>query len=269
MARTKLVAGNWKMNLTQASGAALAENVAGLCAARQDVDVVVFAPFTMLARLQDTVQRSRHIRHGAQDVFWLPKGAFTSQISAQHLTDVGVSHCLVGHSETRGRFGALEVPESTLGYFGETEETINLKIKTLLFHSIQPVLCVGETQAERDAGQTEAVIAAQLKGALAGIDAVELYFFVVAYEPVWAIGTGQTCSADEAERICRFIREWFGSHFNDPELADQVRVLYGGSVKAANASELFDQPNIDGGLVGGASLQAEEFAGIVRAALPK
>lgn len=264
MARTKLVAGNWKMNLTQASGAALVESFLQQVDARVDVDVLVCPPFTMLPKIKDTL-RNTHLRLGAQDVFWAEKGAFTGQISAAMLADVGVSHCLVGHSETRGRFGKLETPESTVPFFAETDETINHKIRALLWHSINPILCVGETLEEREAGRTEAVIAAQLEGAVKGFDAAELWFFVVAYEPVWAIGTGKTCASDEAERVCAFIRSWFASHFDEPELAENIRVLYGGSVKSANAHELFRQPNIDGGLVGGASLDPLEFANIVRA----
>lgn len=264
MARTKLVAGNWKMNLTQSSGTALVETFLTEVKSRTDVDVLVCPPFTMLDRIHESVKNT-HLRVGAQDVHWVESGAFTGRISPAHLVDMGVSHCLVGHSETRGRFGKLEIPESTVGHFNETNETVNLKIRQLLFHAIQPILCVGETLAEREAGQTEAVIAEQLAGALKDVDEAELYFFVVAYEPVWAIGTGQTCPSDEAERICAFIRAWFAEHYSN-ELAEEVRVLYGGSVKSSNAHELFHKPNIDGGLVGGASLVADEFARIVMAA---
>lgn len=265
MQRTKLVAGNWKMNLLQSTGTALVEAFLQQAELRQDVDVVICPPFTLLGKIKDDLKRS-HIHLGAQDVFWAESGAFTGQISPKMLADLGVSHCIVGHSETRGRFGKLETPESTLGFFAESDETISLKLKSLLWHSIQPILCVGETLAERDAGTTESVIAAQLEGALGSFDPAELFFFVVAYEPVWAIGTGQTCATEEAERVCAFIRSWFSDHFKDPDLSDQVRVLYGGSVKSSNAKELFRQPNIDGGLVGGASLDATEFAKIVASA---
>jgi triosephosphate isomerase (TIM) len=260
-----MVAGNWKMNLTHASGTALVEGFLAQVAVRKDVDVVICPAFTMLAKIRDEVKNT-HIRVGAQDVFWKESGAFTSHISPEQLTEVGVSHCIVGHSETRGRFGVLEVPESTIGFFAETDETVNLKIKALLYHSITPILCVGETLEEREAGKTEEVISAQLKGAFEGIDAAELFFSVVAYEPVWAIGTGKTCAADEAERICGLIREWFNTAYGDPDLAENVRVLYGGSVKAANANELFRKPNIDGGLVGGASMITAEFINIVASA---
>lgn len=263
--RTKLVAGNWKMNLTQSSGAALVESFLQNVELRSDVDVVVCPPFTMLQKIREEI-RNTHLHLGAQNVFWEDQGAFTSFISAPMLVDVGVSHCIVGHSETRGRFGKLETPENTLGYFAETDETINLKIKRLLWQSIFPILCVGETLAEREAGQTETMIAQQLEGALQGIEGVELYSFIVAYEPVWSIGTGKTCPTDEAERVCGFIRDWFRNKYGEDELAENIRILYGGSVKAANAKELFSQPNIDGGLVGGASLDANEFSNIVKSA---
>ncbi len=265
MKRTKLVAGNWKMNLTQSSGAALVETFIQQVELRQDVDVVICPPFPFLAKMREGL-RNTHVRLGAQDVFWESQGAFTGQVSAPMLGDLGVSHCIVGHSETRGRFGKLETDPETLPYFAESAITLHLKVKALLWHSISPILCVGETLEEREAGKTEEVIAEQLQGVLGELDPAELYFFVVAYEPVWAIGTGQTCPTDEAERVCKFIREWFGSHFSDPDLSDQVRVLYGGSVKSSNAKELFNQPNIDGGLVGGASLEATEFAKIVASA---
>lgn len=265
MQRTKLVAGNWKMNLLQSTGSALVETFLQKVELRQDVDVVVCPPFTLLGRLREDLRRS-HVHLGAQDVFWAEEGAFTGRISAKMLADLGVGHCIVGHSETRGRFGKLETPESTLGFFAETDETIALKIRALFYHSVEPILCVGETLSERQAGKTEDVIAAQLEGALGDFDAAELFFFVVAYEPVWAIGTGETCATEEAERICGFIRDWFKTKFNDPDLPEHIRILYGGSVKSSNAKELFTQLNIDGGLVGGASLDATEFAKIVASA---
>lgn len=265
MARTKLVAGNWKMNLSQSTGVALVEAFLQQVERRQDVDVVICPPFPILSKIRDEV-RDTHIKLGAQDVFWMESGAFTGQVSAPMLVDIGCSHCIVGHSETRGRFGKLEIPESATGYFAETDETVRLKIKALLYQSLEPILCVGETLAEREAGRTEAVIAAQLEGALQGFDAAEMFFFIVAYEPVWAIGTGKTCEPDEAERVCGFIRQWFAERFQEPELAENVRILYGGSVKSSNAKTLFSQPNIDGGLVGGASLEAAEFAKIVASA---
>lgn len=262
--RTKLVAGNWKMHMTHVQAAAHVKSCMAQIDAKSNVDVVICPPFLAIPKLSDAL-RSSHIRLGAQDVFWKESGAFTGQISASMLSDFNVSHCIVGHSETRGRFGKLETPESTLPFFSETDLTVNLKIKALLFRSINPILCVGETLAEREAGRTDEVIQNQIRGALQGIEDAELYFFVVAYEPVWAIGTGKTCDSAEANRVCGMIRQTTREMYSS-ELADEVRILYGGSVKASNANELFKQPDIDGGLVGGASLDPNEFSFIVMCA---
>ncbi len=261
---TKLVVGNWKMNNTAAESAAAVEGFIKLVSAKSNVDVVVCPPYLSINRVREIV-RNTHIKVGAQDVFWKESGAFTGRISPLMLSDCGVTHCIVGHSETRGRFGKLEVSEESLGYFAETNHTVNLKIRALLFQAIMPILCVGETEEERAEGKTEDVIREQLAAGLEGIDSAELYFFVVAYEPVWAIGTGKTCDSGEAGRVCRFIRSTLGDLL-DKDVAENVRVLYGGSVKASNAAELFAQDGIDGGLVGGASLDPNEFSRIVMSA---
>ncbi len=262
--RNKLVVGNWKMNLTVAEASATVEALVRQLGHRPDVEVGICPPYLSIARVRDAI-RGTPIKLGAQDVFWVDSGAFTGKVSASMLRDVGVQICIVGHSETRGKFGKLEVPEHTLGHFAETDETVNLKLKALLYQSIDPILCVGETLAEREAGDTDKVIGDQLRTALRDIDPDELFSGVVAYEPVWAIGTGQTCDCAEAERVCKLIRDNLGETLS-AEAAAQMRVLYGGSVKASNSAELFAQPNIDGGLVGGASLNAEEFARIVMTA---
>lgn len=262
--RTKLVAANWKMNKTVREGAASVEAFIKHVSAKSNVDVVICPSYMAIAKVRE-LTRNTHIHTGAQDVFWNEEGAFTGKISAKMIAECGVTYCIVGHSETRGRFGKLEVPESTIEYFAETDETVNLKIRCLLYNSINPILCVGETESERAEGRTEQVIRMQLAGALAGLDPAELYFLSVAYEPVWAIGTGNTCDAEEANRVCGLIREALSAQL-DADVADQVRILYGGSVKAANAGELFRQPNIDGGLVGGASLDPMEFSRIVMSA---
>jgi triosephosphate isomerase len=259
--RTKVVAGNWKMNFTAKEAAAAVQTFIELVAARVDVDVILCPSAIVIPKVRELI-RNTHLKLGAQDVFWEDSGAFTGQISAPMLADAGVNFCIVGHSETRGRFGKLEIPPSTMSYFGETDETVNLKIKRLLYHAINPILCVGETLAERESGNTEAVIEGQLKAGLAGIDSSEFYFSVIAYEPVWAIGTGQTCAAEEANRVCAFVRHVLGE-FWDQDVAREVRILYGGSVKGANSHELFKQSDIDGGLVGGASLDPAEFSRIV------
>lgn len=262
--RCPLVAGNWKMNLTSAEGEALVEELLHLAQENFDIDVVVCPPFLSIPKIADVCRRSR-IKLGAQDCFWKDSGAFTSHVSIRQLQEFRVDFCIVGHSETRGRFGVLEVPESTIPFFGETEETINHKIRALLYHGVTPILCVGETIVERKAGSTDQIIKDQLIGALKEIDPAEMYGLVIAYEPVWAIGTGETCDAAEAERVCGEIRKVF-AQIADQDAADHIRILYGGSVKPGNAKELFSQPNIDGGLVGGASLSSNDFFSIIQSA---
>ena len=264
MMRTKLVAGNWKMNMTQAEAEAAVESFIKFVDAKSNVDVVVCPPYLAIHHVAEVLHHT-HVKVGAQDVFWLDKGAFTGRVSAPMLSAADVSFCIVGHSETRGRFGKMEVAESTLSAFGDTDEIVNLKLKALLYHSINPIVCVGETAAERACGTTDQVIEAQLRGAFAGVDPAELYFSSVAYEPVWAIGTGDTCDSAEASRVCGMIRLCLASIL-DANVADHVRILYGGSVKSSNSAELFSQPDIDGGLVGGASLDPKEFSLIVMSA---
>ncbi len=255
-----LVVGNWKMNLTAREASAFASGMAGVVPTGANVEVAIAPSFTSLLAAA-MVLGDTPIKVSAQDVFWMTKGAFTGQISAEMLADLGVEYCIVGHSETRGRFGKLEVDPSTLPYFSEMDETISLKITALNDAGIVPILCVGETQAERESGKTHEIISGQLKGALSKLaHDVDL---VVAYEPVWAIGTGQTCDAEEANKVCALIR------LAIQQLArpKSLRVLYGGSVKASNAGELFAEQFIDGGLVGGASLDISEFREIVKSAL--
>jgi len=262
--RTKLVAGNWKMHMTVPQATAMIESLIPAVQAKTTVDVVVCPPYLAIPKVKE-LTRNTVIKVGAQDVFWMEEGAYTGRVSPKMLSDLCVDYCIVGHSETRGRFGKTDVPASTLGYFAETDETVNLKIKSLLYHAVTPVLCVGETLAEREDGRTEQVIESQLRGALQGIEAAELYGLVVAYEPVWAIGTGQTCASEEADRVCAFVRSVLAG-LSEPEVADAVRILYGGSVKPDNSDELFSRPDIDGGLVGGASLDPDGFARIVLSA---
>lgn len=262
--RRKLVAGNWKMHLTAAEAAATVESFIDAVELRTEVEVVLCPSYLSIAKVKE-LTRGKNVQVGAQDVFWLPKGAFTSHVSAPMIAAAGCTFCIVGHSETRGRFGKLEIPEETVCNFGATDRTVNLKIGALLEQGIHPILCVGETQVERDAQMTDAIITTQIAKALDGHDPDELTELVVAYEPVWAIGTGNVCDTAEAERVCGLVRAVLGEVIGD-ERAENCRVLYGGSVKAANARELFAQPNIDGGLVGGASLDPKEFAAIVASA---
>lgn len=252
------------MHMTVAQAAALVKSVIAGVEEKTQVDVIVCPPFLSVFKVKE-LTKNTVIKVGAQDVFWMEEGAFTGQISPKMLFDLCVDYCLVGHSETRGRFGKLEVPASSLSYFGETDETINLKIKALLYHGIVPILCVGETIEERQSGETERVIAAQLAGALKGVESAELYSLVIAYEPVWAIGTGETCDSAEANRVCGFIRSQV-LEMADADVAENIRILYGGSVKPTNSDELFAQSDIDGALVGGASLDADGFARIVLSA---
>ncbi len=262
--RKKLVAGNWKMNLTQAEAVSAVESLINKVSNQDSVDVAICPPYLSIPKVREILRRT-HVAVGAQDVFWVDFGAFTGRISAPMLNDAGVRLCIVGHSETRGRFGKLEVPGDTLNVFCETDRTVNLKIKSLLYHNIVPILCVGETLAEREAGTTDQVIRTQLEGGLQGIEAAEIRTGVVAYEPVWAIGTGKTCDASEASRVCGAIRTALKELFGE-DTSEAIRVLYGGSVKSSNSSELFHRDDIDGGLVGGASLDPEEFCRIVMSA---
>lgn len=256
--------GNWKMNNTIAEASADVETFVRGFQYEDTVEVGICPSFVALSKVRDLLRHSP-VRVGGQDVFWEESGAFTGKVSPQMLRDAGCSLCLVGHSETRGRFGKVEVPAFALPYFAESDATVNLKLRCLLYHSIDPVLCVGETRDERAAGETEAVVRRQVEIALQGVDPDEFFSGVVAYEPVWAIGTGEVCDAKEASRVCGIIRQALAQALDD-EAAQSVRILYGGSVKAANARELFQQPEIDGGLVGGASLNPHEFSDIVRAA---
>ncbi len=257
--RKKIVVGNWKMNLLSAEAASRAAELKRLVGDITEVEVGI-CPAALALPGVSLVLRDSWIGVGSQDVFWMTSGAFTGFVSAEMLVDAGCRYAVIGHSERRGRFGKLEVPESTLPFFAETDETVNLKLKASLAAGLVPIVCVGESLAEREAGQTDSVIAAQIAGALAGVE--DLSTLVVAYEPVWAIGTGKVCDSAEANRVCGFIRSQL------PEaIRDVVRVQYGGSVNPGNAAELFAQPEIDGGLVGGASLKPEDFIQVIKAAV--
>ncbi|MBS1705716.1 MAG: triose-phosphate isomerase [Armatimonadetes bacterium] len=265
MPRRPFVAGNWKMNKTSSEAHQYVTEFVGLVNEITSVDIVLCPPYTSLARLNEDLA-DENVKLGAQDAFWEDSGAFTSCISAGMLSAEKIPYCIVGHSERRGRFGKLEIPETTVGYFGETDESVNLKLKALARAGITAILCVGETLAEREAGNTDSVIENQLNAALDGLGDDALKSLIIAYEPVWAIGTGKTCDTPEAERVCGFIRQVLADA-TSPHLAMGCRILYGGSVKPSNAQDLFSQENIDGGLVGGASLIATDFAEIVKAAV--
>ena len=237
--RKVIIAGNWKMYKTQAESAEfLMEFIAQIDDAPENREVVLCVPFTDLAIVSKSLHGNR-IRLGAQNVHWQEEGAYTGEISASMLTEIGVRYAIVGHSERRQ-------------YFGETDETVNLRLKAAQSNGLIPILCVGETKQQRDADKVEQTIINQLKNGLIGVDRTKL---VVAYEPIWAIGTGETCEATEANRVIGLIRAQLEN--------SDVTIQYGGSVKPSNIDEIMAQPEINGVLVGGASLAPADFAGIV------
>ncbi|WP_159797331.1 triose-phosphate isomerase [Puerhibacterium puerhi] len=253
--RTPLMAGNWKMNLDHQEAIATVQKLAWtLKDAKHDfaaVEAVVLPPFTDLRSVQTLVDGDKlEIGYGAQDVSAHASGAYTGEVSAQMLARLGVRYCAVGHSERRE-------------YHGESDELVNAKIRALDAHGISAILCVGEGLEVRKAGEHVAHTLRQLEAGLAGLDKEQVAKVVVAYEPVWAIGTGEVATPDDAQEVCGAIRARLGELY-DAETAETVRVLYGGSVKSGNVAQIMAQPDIDGALVGGASLDPEEFARIVR-----
>jgi triosephosphate isomerase (TIM) len=252
VARTPFVCGNWKMHKTSAEAAALVKELRdGLGAATGKVQVAVAPPFTALAAAVQAAAGSA-IEVSAQDVHWEAQGAFTGEISAVMLADVGCKHGIVGHSERRQ-------------LFGETDEAVRKKTAALLAAGVAPIVCVGETLAEREANRTLEVVDRQIRQGLAGLSAEQLGKLTVAYEPVWAIGTGKTATSAQAQEVHAAIRKIL-RELGGP-VADAIRIQYGGSVKPENAQELMTQPDVDGALVGGASLKAKDFLAIVKGAL--
>jgi triosephosphate isomerase len=251
--RKNVIAGNWKMNNNHLEAIQMVQKLSYRLdpADHERVDVVVVPPFTSLRSVQ-TVIESDHllIRLGAQNVFWEEGGAFTGEIAPPMLKKLSVSHVLAGHSERRQ-------------HFGETDEMVNRKVKAILAHDMTPIMCVGETEAERDAGVTEERVSSQVRAGLDGIPAEQVADMVIAYEPIWAIGTGRTASADEAGAMATFVRETVGE-ISGTAAAAAVRVQYGGSVNPGNISGLMAKRDIDGALVGGASLDPDTFASVIR-----
>ena len=238
MVRKIIIAGNWKMHKTQAESLAFVKQFKSeIKETQEDREIVLCAPFTSLTALSRNLHGSK-IMLGAQNVHWETEGAYTGEISGEMLTEIGVKYVIVGHSERRQ-------------YFGETDETVNLRLKAAQKYGLRPILCVGETKDQKDAGETEDIIINQLKENLVGIDQSNL---VIAYEPIWAIGTGDTCKSSEANRVIGIIRQQLDNK--------NVSIQYGGSVKPGNIDEIMAQPEIDGALVGGASLLAKDFARI-------
>jgi len=252
------------MHLTIPEGLSLVESILPVVEKRADIEVVVCPSFPLLCHMY-MVLKTSPLRLGAQDVFWEEKGAFTGQVSAAMLCDAGCTYCIIGHSERRGRFSSCSYSKEVLNYFSENDTTVNLKVRRLLYSNLKPILCVGETSEEREKGLTEKVIRRQLSRALKGVEPIEILDMAIAYEPVWAIGTGNVCDGEEAARVCSFIRSFLSKEFSS-EASESVRLLYGGSVTGSNCREFFSREEIDGALVGGASLDADEFSRIIRAA---
>ena len=250
--RKKIIAANWKMNMTQGESERFVDSFLRDSGEIDDVEVVIIPPFTAIAKVTEALGRAHNVKVGAQNMYWEKSGAFTGEISASMLRDLFVHYVVLGHSERR-----------TL--FGETDEMVNRKVRAALEAKLRPIVCVGETLDQRDKGNVEKILSIQLRGSLAGLKPKELQDTVIAYEPVWAIGTGRNATPQQAQEAHAFIRRILREMFDDTT-ADRVRIQYGGSVKPENARELMSQPDIDGALVGGASLDPRSFAQIVKAA---
>ena len=253
--RKKLIAGNWKMNETIPEAVVLAQEISNGAdpATLAAVDVAVCPPFVDLKPVKTVLEFDKvNIALGVQNVYWEPKGAFTGEISIPMIKEIGCTYCIVGHSERRN-------------LFGETNEGVNLKARALIEAGITPIVCVGESLSVRDEGVYLDFVRAQVRAAFAGMDAEDARRAVVAYEPVWAIGTGRTATPEQAEEVCGAIRACLADLF-DGDTAEAVRVLYGGSMNEGNAALLLSEPDIDGGLIGGAALKAGSFLEIVKAA---
>lgn len=256
MARKPLMAGNWKMNNTYAEAVVLAQNISNNYFKdwSDTVDVLVCPPFIDLKPVYSVFEFDKMpVQVGAQNVHWEEKGAYTGEISVPMLKELGCTCAIVGHSERRQ-------------YFGETNEDVNRKVAVLIASGLYAVVCVGESLALRDEGTTEEFVCAQVRAAFAGIEPAEASKCVVAYEPIWAIGTGRTATPEQAQAVCASIRATLAELFG-AEVADGMRVLYGGSMNVGNVEALIAQPDIDGGLVGGASLNADQFIQLVKACL--
>ena len=247
--RTPLLAGNWKMYKNPEETKQFLEEFLPLVADVTDREILLCAPFIDLATLLEGVIGS-NVQGGAQNGHWENEGAYTGEVSMKMLQDIKCPWVLIGHSERRQ-------------YFSETDQTVNLKVKSALDMGRRPIVCVGETLEEREAGQTKERVLSQIQEGLLNLNEKDAAVLTIAYEPIWAIGTGKTATSADAQEVCQAIREGLRELFG--EVADRIRVLYGGSVKPDNAAELLSQPDVDGALVGGASLKPADFAGIVKA----
>lgn len=254
MARKPIIAGNWKMNKTIGEAVVLAQEISNQYEKDWDdwCEIVVCPPFVDLKPVKTVFDFDRvPVKIGAQNVHWEDEGAYTGEISVSMLSEIGCSYCIIGHSERREMFG-------------ETNECVNRKAKALLAGRIHPIICVGESLAVRDEGTTIDFVCKQVKAAFAGLSAEEAGECVAAYEPIWAIGTGRTATPEQAEEVCAAIRATIADMFGQ-EVADGMRVLYGGSMKPANVDLLIAEPDIDGGLIGGAALEAASFVKLIEA----
>ncbi len=253
--RKKIIAANWKMHMTQSEAEAFIGTFLREIDDLDTVEVVIVPPFTAIPKVSALLAQTQNIKVGAQNMHWERSGAFTGEISPAMLRELFVRYVVLGHSERRA-------------LFGETDEMINRKAHAAYEEVLRPIVCVGETLAEREKGNVEKVLSTQLRGSLAGVDAKDLQETVIAYEPVWAIGTGKTATSAQAQEAHAFIRQML-AEMSDQATADRIRIQYGGSVKPDNARELLSQPDIDGALVGGASLDPRSFAQIVKAGVPE
>ncbi len=245
--RIPIIAGNWKMNKTIEEGVALVNGFKAE-AENTDVEVVVCVPYVMLPAVKEALAGSK-VKIGAQNMHWEESGAFTGEISPIMLNELGIDYVVIGHSERRE-------------YFAETNETVNKKVKSALAHNLAPIMCCGETLEQREANEHKTLVAAQIKEGVADLSVEDVKKVVIAYEPIWAIGTGVTATSDQANEMCEMIRDTLAEIYDDAT-AEEVRIQYGGSVKPANVTEIMNQPHIDGALVGGASLKADDFTALI------
>ncbi|MBN3038449.1 MAG: triose-phosphate isomerase [Candidatus Omnitrophica bacterium] len=249
--RKPIIAGNWKLNKNIKETVELLEALKKELADIKDVDIAVCPVFTSLVDAAKAIEGS-NIKLGAQNVYWEDSGAYTGEIAPAMLKEIGCTYVIIGHSERRT-------------YFGESNETVNKKIKAALVHGLLPIMCIGERLEEREQGKTFAVLEDHLQGGLEGISADDMLKIIIAYEPVWAIGTGKTATPQQAQEAHKYIRDFLKKKYNE-DIAAAVRIQYGGSVKPANISELMAQEDLDGALVGGASLKVDSFSQIVKGA---
>ena len=251
MARNFIIAGNWKMNKTPSETRSLIANIKSNLPSSHNSEFILCPPFISIPAALAEVENC-YLNIGAQNCHWEDKGAFTGEISPDMLSEIGVKYVIIGHSERRT-------------YFGETDETVNKRIKAALNHDLIPILCVGESLEIREQGNTKNLIKTQITLDLKDISKADSEKIIIAYEPIWAIGTGKTATSEQAEEICKFIRDTLADIYGT-ESAEKIHVLYGGSMNEKNAKELLSMPNIDGGLIGGASLKSDSIINILKTA---